>query len=69
MANKTRLDSLTVGERFKFSTGPYAPIYVFNGTDAFGEMKYTGPSGQQYASRWGGTYVVPLDPPPPVPER
>lgn len=70
-SNKTRLDSLSVGERFAFTEGGEA--YVSKGADflyplavrARREVATRGTSWDPYD---GDTYVIPLDPPPPIPE-
>lgn len=75
MTNRTRLDSLRVGERFKFDTLESSPTYVHKGYDARNGMQaYTRDMGANSIRNdvpslaEGSRYVVPLDPPPAIPE-
>jgi hypothetical protein len=74
--NRTRLDSLQVGERFKMDSLEDSPVYIHRGYDARSGMQgYTrdvGPNsirGDVWSLAEGSCYVVPLDTPPPVQER
>lgn len=71
MANRTRLDSLQVGERFKFDSLESSPTYIHRGFEPRSGMQgYTkdmGPNsirGDVWSLAEGSQYVVPLDPPP-----
>lgn len=69
MANRTRLDSLRVGEKFSFHPG--GTKWEHLGFDAqSGMQKYVMANHGSYVRlAYGSEYVIPLDPPPPVPER
>lgn len=72
MSNRTRLDSLRVGERFAFTEGGEA--YVSGGVDylhpyATRVRREAAPKATSWDPYDGDRYVYPLDPPPPVPEH
>lgn len=73
MTNRTRLDSLQVGERFKMTEAD-TNVYIHMGYDAPSRLqryrKDQGPlsvRGDHGSLGEGSTYVVPMDAPPEVP--
>lgn len=68
MTNKTRLDSLQVGERFKLFEGTSVVTYIHMGVNAEGGQNVRMPSGVLVPME-GSRYVIPLDPPPAIAEE
>lgn len=69
MSNRTRLDSLQIGERFKMDLAD-SETYVSRGVDhLYPHMtKVQRVGGVPCTSYDGGRYVISLDPPPATPE-